>query len=450
MNMIAARLPIVLSLIAGGNLTACSKPPAPSNPDTSESKVGSNDRGDGPRPCPIQRSTVSRPLARKPQLLWSADIPSLGIKSQVAITEERVAVSAGATLFLFDHKGQPRGSWRNPSNAQISAPTAGPTGDFFVAADIAASIDPDGRQRWLRPLRTDDVMHGPASQPLLLSPTGQLYSLQADGIVQALSERDGTLLWRRSLESPAPIFQRLVGGVETFLIANLGERSFVRLQTSDGDMAQPRGALAQDKGYRFASTVLAGGAVLYGETLASGSRVGMEESAGRVRWVLDARKDHLIFPVLLTHSGEVVLLETEQNRGEGKPETLIHVSCAGARLRQVQLDPGREGYFGSFALGDDGTTYGLTFPAANSNGGVKLTVFDSDYRPQWHHQFPRQGVPSTGGVSLVIARDGTLYLALQTQNFTGKLYAIRTTSPGLAATALASARMDAAGSGWTP
>jgi hypothetical protein len=49
-----------------------------------------------------------------------------------------------------------------------------------------------------------------------------------------------------------------------------------------------------------------------------------------------------------------------------------------------------------------------------------------------------------------MSNDGILYLALQIGDGTGMLHAVQTTSPGLAATPLSTARFDAEGSGWTP
>jgi outer membrane protein assembly factor BamB len=433
--MVAARLPIACTLVIGLVLASSAR---------------ADDAGDGPAApggeCAGRRSTPTAPLPRSRRVLWSRPIASLGVKSQVAITDARVAVSAGATLFLFDHKGRPRGRWRNPSQAQISAPTAGPDGSFFVASDVAARVAADGRQRWARSLRTDDVFHGPASRPLLLDPAGRLYSLQPDGLVQALSARDGAPLWRRTLDADVSRGHQLIGGVPGLLVANGGDGRMFRLAASQGEPVAP--SPAQGGRARFANAVLGDGGILFGETSPAGLRVGLEQATGELAWVLDAPADRWMVPALVNHQNDVLFLEAAQPRGQGGTEHFAPVSCAGARLPRVALDPGPDAYFGAFALGADGTIYALTFPSSRTNGGVQLVVLGSDYRRLWEHRFPDHGVAAATGTALVIADDGVLYLALQAKDFTGRLYAIQTTSPGLADTRLASARLDGQGTGW--
>jgi hypothetical protein len=109
---------------------------------------------------------------------------------------------------------------------------------------------------------------------------------------------------------------------------------------------------------------------------------------------------------------------------------------------------GRGAYFVTFARGADGAVYGLTASAERTNGGVGLVGLDSSYRQTSVVDLPDEGVPTYGGAGLVIDQAGVLYLALQTADFAGRLHAIQTGSPGLALTALATARTDAAGTGW--
>lgn len=418
--------------------------PAPdSNASSSEPR--------GPARCSRLERQPKRPLEATPQILWSADIYSLGVKSQVATAAGQVAVSTGATLSIYDQRGGQKGTWRNPSNAQISAPTAGPDGHFYVAADVAVRVDASGKERWTIPLRRNHAFHAAAPHPLLLSPEGNLYSLQPDGALQALRATDGQPLWRKSIGgTKGSQSRRLVGGVGANLVVNGdAEHGFMVLDSKNGDVLWEGTRPDTKNGAGLtAISVLPGWGVLVGDQSDSYLRIGVWGWSGERQWSLDVPRGVVFGFQLVDHSGHLVFLEAALPRGAGKSERLVRLSCDGTRRDEVAIDPGPNAYFGAFALGADGLTYGLTFPSDNTTGGVRLVIFDSSYRPVRTLEFKDQGVPSYGGVALVISDDGILYLALQAKDFTGKLHAVQTTSPGLAATPRSTLRLEATGSNW--
>jgi hypothetical protein len=375
-------------------------------------------------------------------LSWSRPLPSLGVKGQVAVGEGAVAVSAGATLFLHDERGAPLGKWRNPSNAELSAPVAGAR-EFHVAGDVIAAVDAAGKERWTRPLRTDQPGHTMAPWPPLLAPDGILYSLQPDGIAQAVRADDGASLWRTTLAAhPADASAlRFMGGWARSLVANDDRGRFSILDARSGRVSFTAPGASGAMG-------LAGGwGVLALEAQPSTCLVLRDWTLGR-RWSLPWPDGRALLPQFIDHQGRLVVLEAELPRGTGGREWLVTVSPAGHPLERQPVDPGPRSYFGTFSLGADGVAYGLTIPADATNAGVRLVALDAAHRALDSIDFPAQGVPLHGGLSLGIGRGGILYLALQARDFSGVLHAVQTTSPGLAATPLAAARFDAAATGW--
>jgi hypothetical protein len=376
------------------------------------------------------------------RLTWSRPLPSLGVKGQVAVGEDAVAVSAGATLFIHDGRGALVGTWRNPSNAQISAPLAGPEG-FFVAGDIIAAVDRAGKQRWSRPLRVDEPYHAVAPRPPLLASDGTLHSLQPDGLAQAFRASDGAPLWRATVANrPADAFAlRLLGGRGARLVANDDRGHFAILDARSGRRS-------------FTGPTDAGAVAIAGDwgmlviEARPSPRLDLWDWALMRRWSLPWPDGCVLLPQFVDHAGRLVVLEAELPRGAGGREWLLTVSRAGHRLTRQPVDPGPRSYFAAFSLGADGIAYGLTMPGDATNAGVRLVALDAARRVLGSIDFPRQGVPLHGGPSLGIARSGVLYVALQSDDFTGTLHAIQTTSPGLAATPLAAARFDAAATGW--
>jgi hypothetical protein len=458
--MRSALLPLLVFCVGWSVAAGCSKRPTAIVSGEPPGGLPIIDAGTGGRPNEIERRARCTPVEtpRKPPLVatlkrrWSAELSSLDVKSQVAINAERVAVSAGATLFLYDRKGALRGAWKNPSNGRISAPTAGADGTFYVASDIAASVDADGVERWSRPLRTDDIFHSAAPTPMLLDANDTLYSLQPDGVLHALRAANGQVLWKKTLRSgDDPGARRLAGGAGAVLVVNDAERGFTILDAGDGgrrwDGVQPD---TRTSSGLAAMVVLPQMGIVAGESTRNGLRLGLWSWGQDRRFWLDLGKDAVLLPELVDHHGRLVFLEAGLPRGEGKLERLVTFSCDGVRDTEVAIDPGLHAYFAAFALGADGVTYGLTFPSDDTVGGVRLVAFDVAFRRTGMLEFKEEGVAIYGGVSLVIDGAGILYLALQTAGGTGRLHAVQTTSPGLAATPLSTLRHDAAGTGWAP
>jgi hypothetical protein len=407
--------------------------------------------------CAGRETPLKNSLAVSPRLLWSADIYSLGMKSQVAIAAGKVGVSTGATLSIYDRSGALKGIWKNPSNAQISVPTAGPDGHFYIAGDIAARVDGDGQEQWTVPLRRDDVFHGAAPNPLVLSPEGVLYSLQPDGDLQAMRATDGQPLWRKTIATSRRTQSlRIVGGIGSLLVVSGDpDRGYMVVDPKSGALLweATRSETGSGEGL-FAVSLLRGLGILVADRNGTGLRIGLwgwiaDASPALERlWNLTVQRETVLGFQFIDHSGNMVFLEAGEPRGVGKPERLVTVGCDGQNVDQADLVPGPNAYFTGFALGADGLAYGLTLPGVDITAGVTLVVFDRSYRALRAHEFKDQDIGSQGGASLVISDDGILFLALQAKDGTGRIHALQTTSPGLAATARPTLRLDASGSNW--
>ena len=308
---------------------------------------------DAPAVCSAPETALRSPLSERLRLLWSAEINSLGIKNQVAAAAGRIAVSAGATLFMFDKTGAPRGTWRNPSNAQLSAPTASVDGRFFVASDVVAAVNGEGQQQWLHPLRTDNVFQAPVSQPLLLSPDGRLFSLQPDGRLKALRATDGMVLWQKTVGAAGNSQARFAaGGVGNFLVVNGGNSGmgFVVYDATSGsplwEGKQPESGSGEGL---TANSALAGIGVLAARSMEGGQRWGLWDWEGERRWLLELQPQFLATPAFVDQSGHPVFVESRLPIGGSDPQRLVRLSCDGARLGHVDLLAGAGAAFGSFA-----------------------------------------------------------------------------------------------------
>ena len=147
---------------------------------------------------PVAPAPNTKPsLSVTPSLLWSRQTNWRGPADSLALTADRVALSAGDKLFLFDHQGNLMGQFRSFAFEPLSRPTADPDGNLYVAGSSLYSVDATGGVRWSVAFGPPLVQDRTLAASIVLSPAGILYTAASDGYAYAVRAGDGTVVWKR-------------------------------------------------------------------------------------------------------------------------------------------------------------------------------------------------------------------------------------------------------------
>jgi hypothetical protein len=381
--------------------------------------------------------------------LWNVGIPRVGVVNQVAVANGAVAVTSADTVYMFDRLGSPLGDWRHPNNGRLSSPTA-VGGNFLVATDLAAAVTPKGQQIWGAPLLVGDVHHDSAPRPFLTNGRGVVVSLNRPGYLDGRRAVDGESLWRVPFgEEKIFGLQTLVGGFEDkVVVCDVAQQGFAVFDVNTGKRLWG----ASEPGI-MALTPWRGGIIAARTTGQETPSVIAFDWNGAVVMSFEVQQGWKYVPQYIDESGTLVGLVIDFYADDGRGERLeARSTTTGELLRSSDLNaiPG-PAEFVTFGLGADGTVYALAVRAASSlsAGGAMIASFDSALVYREKVEFPREGLLiHASPPTFTLDDDGTLYVALQTGNGTGRLHAIKTGSLGFADSPMPIAQFDAAATGW--
>lgn len=396
--------------------------------------------------CVVTRSAAAASLKKQPRVLWQADVASRSASEGVALSADRIAVSAGHSMFLFDKTGKLRHRVEDPRFVWVSPPVADAQGNFYFAGERARSLDADGNMRWDVFLRDDDSRRTPPSS-FVISPDGVIYSAQNDGALRAIAKDTGKTIWEQKVPSDplSAHWINVVSGIGDHFVVDTVQLGF---QIHDRSTGALRASVTD---------VEAGGNEVYAVAAAKGfgiigsgivddmhGRVVLYDLDGRRKWASAARR--MARPAFIDLDGSLVVSEHPEGQKFPAPTFLRRLPCGAEPKEPIEIPTKPQRRLTTFLLGADGVTYTTTFTGDYSHSSVdELIALDRDFKVLWT-------VELTGRRFLrrpALDTDGVLYfLVHRAEDDAAEVVAIQTTSPGPAPTPWAGGRSNAAQSGW--
>jgi hypothetical protein len=358
----------------------------------------------------------------------------------VALSRGKVVFTWAGGLYLTDASAAaPTQVFRAPNDRPLSAPTVDSEGRVYVSSYAEAyALDPQGGQRWSKPLPPPkDAGEFPEAtlqvSPFVVSPEGNAYLASADRRVRAFGP-DGTALWNVPIPGSAPVGQPAVSaGVGDVLLVNEqgsraglyavkdGTRLNTRFQTDTGldlGIIDDDWVVGYDWGFTFAWFPF--------------------DSCGRSRSPLGATGTVRRLPITTVSDLLVEMSWQADDRGSRTGDDTLYLwNRDGTRAGGPAPAPGLP-----VAAGADGTIYNLSCDDQGEAAAVQAV--DRQLRPTW--RVPLDGNCPAGNV--VLTEDGVLWLLHRAKNGDGEIVAIQTGSPGLADSSWPSRRHDNTGASW--
>jgi hypothetical protein len=362
----------------------------------------------------------------EPHVLWRTKLPWRGLKMELALAGERLAVVGGNKLWLLDLAGNIVGGVLDPMSQNASAPVADEEGNFYFASSKVFSIAPDGKVRWAVELgsNTDQSQETTYTSKLLLGPGGVLYFAASDGLLYALRRNDGELIWKQQVGLAENGHVRWVGpGVgDSFFVDGVPYQA-----TTGAPSAQP-----QVRGVPVMASFPSFAGLVAGRFEDDGTRLQLRlhflDPCGQPAWSLPETGS---WRVDVAGFGDALLAYSGGNAS--------WYSTEGALLR----GPRPLGGF-STALGADGTLYNTVCSQQDErNADMSLVAYSLELTESWKLDL---GKPCTYS-GTVLADDGVLYIARELPDGI-EVLAVQTASPGLAPTAWPTRWHDNRQTGW--
>ncbi len=393
-------------------------------------------------PMGVPADPVSPLPAVEPRLLWTRQVPGIGLPRRVVITDDRVSFVAGNRLFVLDRSGNDVAAFPESPHEPLMGLSADVSGNLYFAGAQAYSVSKDGALRWQIPFGSPLAGDLTAASMPLLDPTGTLYVSATDGFLYAIGSQDGSLKWKAQVglagagPTATPAF--LAGGAGPVFSARNASSGLALYRASDGKVlgkaAVASGPVSIWKfGYQDLGMVGL-------QTVENSSRWGRQaiyvlDQCGRVRWSLPG--DRAQSPSLVGFDSRLVVTHRDPDRADG-PVSLSMYDSGGALVAGPTA--AGTGWF----WGADNAIYAIACQQQQGSlsGPFRLTALNDTLAEQWHLDIEGE-CPSSGA----LASDGTMYLTRGPASGV-ELLAIRTQSPGLAPVAWPSAVHDNRGTAW--
>jgi outer membrane protein assembly factor BamB len=392
-------------------------------------------------PAPTAPAPAAPLAGVTPGILWRTPL-TLGVTNDwILVGPEKIALTAGARLYLLDKQGNYLGGRTSAAFEGVSSAVVDDEGNYYFVGQNAYSTDADGTLRWLVPLDGARADAPGAGRSSALSPAGVMIVGASDGALYGISTADGARVWRREVAQEgerAPVVKAGIGGA--VIAVTRGKDGAARPQLFDAATGEPLAWWASDEGERhgvFAAPAL--GIVTQRMEDKGGPypwmHVSVLDECSREKWTIPAARPQ--WPVLVGPGDRLFMVERDDETGSA---TFVSVyDPAGARvLGPVAAAP-------PWALGADGTVYGLECDSEGHDGPSRLIAYDGATLGETWRLELGASCPSAGPV---IDAEGRLYFTWFIDGAT-EVVAVQTTSPGLATDAAWPARgRDVRGTRW--
>ncbi len=356
------------------------------------------------------------------------------IATALLVTPDRLYMTAGGRVYVMNHDAQLIASHVSAGYEGVGAPVTDEGGNVYFAGESIYSVDKQGAWRYIVPL--DDA--APQAGRSLLFHDGTLFTAAGDGYLYALDAATGARKWRREVGKNVNGPAVLLGGVAGAVMAiTRGATPSSRLY--DVATGAPLATFTTPKGDPEYG-------LMFGRALGIVTQR-MDDTTGPYPWMHIAVLDPCSkprftieptrpqWPALIAPGDELLVVERDDVRGS---QTFVSgYGPDGTKL--IGPVPAAT----PWAVGADGTIYGLTCDSPGVDGPSRLIAYD----PQLHEQWRLELGPSCPITTPVIGDDGRLYFARYAGGAT-ELIGVQTTSPGLASSSWPTRRHDAHGTGW--
>jgi outer membrane protein assembly factor BamB len=371
-----------------------------------------------------------------PGIRWRTPITLGTANDWILVSETRVAFTGGGRLYLLDHDGNYLGGRTSAAFERVSSAVADADGNYYFVGQNAYSTDADGNLRWMTPL--DGVRYDApnAGKTAALSPDGTLYVGASDGAVYALSTVDGSRRFRIEL-TPGEGTPVIGGGAGGALLV-LSRAAEPKAQLFDARTGTRLARWPSTDGERFG--------LMFGASLGIVTQR-MADHGGPYPWMDIAVLDHCSkerfslpatrpqWPSLIGFDDALYVVSRDDVE---RSATSVSVYAASGQLAQ-----GPSPVAPPWALGADGTLYGLECDTPGHDGPSRLIAYDPALAELWRVELGAS-CPAAGPV---IDAEGHLYFTWYIEGAT-EVVSVQTQSPGLAPTAWPVRRRDARGTAW--
>ncbi len=397
-------------------------------------------------PAARAASAPAAPLATTPGLLWRVKVSGASPNDWILLSGDAVAFTSGGRLFLRKRAdGSDLGGRSSAAFERVSSAVVDDAGNYYFVGQNAYSVDAKAAWRWMRPLEGapggNYYKDAPAAgRTSALAPDGTLYVGASDGALYAIDTRDGSQKWRREVASPkdgdrGPIVLGGIGGA----VVTVTRSDSTRASLFDARTGAPLQRWTSSAGPRFG--------VFFAPTLGIVTQrmadhggpypwmdIAVLDPCGATRWTLPASRPQ--WPVLIGPGEQLYVVERDDVTASATFVS-VYAPDGSKTLGPIAAAP-------PWAIGADGTMYGLQCDAPGHDGPSRLIAYDgATLAEKWRVELGAS-CPSAGPV---IDGEGRLYFTWYIDHAT-ELVAVQTTSPGLADAPWPARRRDASGTAW--
>ena len=393
---------------------------------------------------PAPRAFTPAPsLDVEPEILWQAQVTRAPTSSSMLWNGRQIAFTAGPRLYALDASGAMMARRPIAGLEGLSSGVVDSDGNYYVAGSSVYSVDPDGELRWLVPLSAysdkPDWDSPRGTGRVVLSPDGGLFFGANDGHLYSVDIRDGALRWRSKVSDPsqgqqAPVVVAGVGNA----IMGISRTSTWQPSLWNRQTGEAMAFFSSPKGERYGRMIGAEIGIITERFEDRGGaypwmHITALDRCSRPRFTLTAR--HPQWPVLIGPGD--LLHVVERDDVEGSPTFVSVYGPDGDRVK------GPVAMAIPWAIGADGTIYGIACDTPGVDGPSRLHAYNADLEEQW--MLPLGDSCPTAGP--VIDDSGKLYF-IWFRDLVSELVTVQTRSPGLADTAWPIGRHDIRGASW--
>jgi outer membrane protein assembly factor BamB len=372
-----------------------------------------------------------------PALLWRTRLSLGTINDALLVGKDRVALTVGGRLYLLDKSGAVVGGRSATAFERVSSAVVDEAGNYYFIGLNAYSTDADGNLRWIRPLSTSATDAPNAGKTSALGPDGTLYVGASDGAVWALGTHDGATRWRREVAKTGegtPVIKAGIGSALMVVVRGIQSRP----QLLDAQTGEPLASWGSGDGERFGLFAAPSLGIVTQRLVDHGGaypwmHVAVLDECSRTKWTVPATRPQ--WPILIGPGDRLFMVERDDVESS---QTFVSVYAPDG-TRALGPTPAAP----PWAIGADGTIYGVACDSSGHEGPSRLIAYDSALGEKWRLELGAS-CPSGGPV---IDDTGKLYFTWIYDGVT-EVVAVQTPSPGLADAAWPTRSHDVRGTRW--
>jgi outer membrane protein assembly factor BamB len=368
-------------------------------------------------------------------IVWHRAVTHNVIRGQLLWTPDLLYMTGGGRIYLLDHAGHLQATHVTAGYEGVGSATVDDAGNVYYVGENVYSVDKQGNWRFITPI---DPATNPFAGGQILRRDDTIFFTASDGDLYAVDTSTGMRLWRREVGKNIANPAAILGGVgNAILVITRGTSPSSKLY--DVSTGAPIASFTTDKGDPTYGEMIGGtiGIVTERQDDTTGPYPWMHISAldpcSRPRWTIDPSRPQ--WPALIAPNDD--LLVVERDDVQGSPTFVSRYSPDGTKV--VASAPAAP----PWAIGADGTIYGVTCDSPGYEGPSRLIAYDPSLHELWRLELG----PSCPTTTPVIGDDGIMYFGRWVGDVTD-LIAVQTSSPGLAKSGWPTRRHDALGTGW--